>query len=64
MTQLIFGIQAALIAINTGITGLDLADSVTTIVIFVCSVALAFIGPFIPKVSAMARKSMGLARRG
>lgn len=64
MTQFILGLNAALIAISTGVTTLDIADGLKTLIVFICGVALAFLSAFLPTVSATLRRVMGLQRRG
>lgn len=61
MTQLILGINGALMALQAGVMTLtDLNDTTKAIIVIACSVGIAFINPWLPKVSAATRRVMEL----
>lgn len=63
MTQSLLGLQAALITLNGGIIALtDLDDGIKAVIVLASSLVLAFIGPFIPKVSLTMRRVLDLRR--
>lgn len=65
MTQFIMGINGALLALQAGIILLpNVGDTITAAVVLACSIAIAFLNPFLPKVSELIRRGMGLQRRG
>lgn len=63
--QFLLGLNAALITVQTGVTRLtSLSDDAITAIVFACGIALAFVGPFLPKVSNGIRSALKLQRRG
>lgn len=65
MTQFLMGLNAALMALQAGVVVLTaLDDSIKAVIVLACSVAIAFLGPFLPSVSAATRRILGLRRTG
>lgn len=64
MTQFLLGLQALLIFAQAGIVTLNMDEQYKVIAVFACGAVLAFIGPFLPKVSEALRRVMSLQRRG
>lgn len=59
--QLIMSINGALLALQGGIILIaDVPTWVTAVVVLGCSIGIAFLNPFLPKVSMVIRRSMGL----
>lgn len=62
-TTLLLGLQAALIALSSGVVALtSIEEDLKALIVLVCSVLLAFIGPFLPKVSSTVRHALELRR--
>lgn len=60
MTQVIVGLNAALIVGLGALPQTNLEDDIKTIVAIFMGMAIAFIGPFLPKVSETIRAAMDL----
>lgn len=63
MTQAIVGLNAALIVILGALPQTNLDDDTKTIISIAIGAALAFIGPFLPKVSTVIQRAMNLRSR-
>lgn len=63
MTQFIVGLNAALIVGLGALPQTNLDDNLKTIIAIFLGMAIAFIGPFLPKVSNTIRVALDLRRR-
>lgn len=63
MTQAIIGLNAALIVVLGALPQTNLDDDVKTIISIAIGAALAFIGPFLPKVSETFQRTLNLRNR-
>lgn len=64
ITSILVSFNAALIFANTALAQLPISDVTQSIAGFAIGIALAFIGPLLPKVSGNFRSFLGLQRRG